>query len=102
MTPETHLKGVVLFPVRLTWKERRHFPGCPGTVPWAAIAPFEAQAQRNHKQSLQRLADRGGLHPVEVWAVMNGKDWMGYKNPCSMQEAVSFLKALASPAEREA
>jgi hypothetical protein len=99
MTPDTSSKVAVLFPVRLTWKQRRHFPGCPGTIPSEVIAPFEAQAWRNHDQSLQMLADRGGLHPVEAWAVMTGKDWIGYKNPCTMQEAVSFLKALASPSD---
>jgi hypothetical protein len=31
----------------------------PLTVPWDFLAPHEAQAQRNHSQTLKRLAERG-------------------------------------------
>lgn len=44
-------------------------------IPWAAIAPHEAQAQRNHSQSLNRLASRGGLSVCEALAVMLGEPW---------------------------
>lgn len=35
-------------------------------VPWALMR--EARAERNHGQTLLRLAERGGLCPQEVWA----------------------------------
>lgn len=41
------------------------------SVPWEVMEPHEAQAQRNHGQSLLRLAQRGGLAPEEAWAVVN-------------------------------
>lgn len=44
-------------------------------VPWEMLAPHEAQAQRNHSQSLQRLAERGGLSAGECLAVLEGKGW---------------------------
>ena len=44
-------------------------------IPWAAIAPHEAQAQRNHSESLNRLASRGGLSVCEALAVMQGEPW---------------------------
>ncbi len=47
----------------------------PKSVPWSFVAPHEAQAQRNHGQSLERLAERGGLSPGEMVAVVEGKHW---------------------------
>lgn len=39
-------------------------------IPWEAIHPHEAQAQKNHYQSLKRLAQRGGLSVVEATVVI--------------------------------
>lgn len=54
----------------------RRFPVMVGvgggfSVPWSLVEPFERQAQANHGQSLERLAERGGLSPFELWAVMH-------------------------------
>lgn len=49
----------------------RRFPLQEGpSLPWEMIAPYEAQAQANHGQSLERLAERGGLSPGEALAVL--------------------------------
>ena len=56
-------------------------PGKPQEyIPYNIIAPHEAQAMRNHDQSLQRLAERGGLDWSEILAVLKDKTWkeMGY------------------------
>ncbi len=60
----------------------RHFPilhpvqGTATSVPWAVVAPHEAQALRNHYgQTLDRLAERGGLDVVELWCVVHDKAW---------------------------
>lgn len=45
------------------------------SVPWAFIAPHERQAQANHDQSLQRLAERGGLCLQEALAVVQDTTW---------------------------
>lgn len=45
------------------------------SIPWALIEPQEPQARRNHGQSLQRLAERGGLDIVEAYAVLRGLEW---------------------------
>lgn len=43
-------------------------------VPWAFVAPHEAWAEKNHGgQSLARLAERGGLDPLELLAVVEGR-----------------------------
>ena len=45
-------------------------------IPWDAIAPHEAQALRNHHQTLERLAERGGLSWVEAYAVLTDNHFM--------------------------
>lgn len=45
--------------------------GVPASVPWGLVAAHEAQALRNHGgQTLRRLAERGGLGPWELLAVL--------------------------------
>lgn len=50
-------------------------------LPWALIAPHEAQAQRNHGQSLEKLAYRGGLSFSEAAAIMEDRKWSPIKWP---------------------
>ena len=46
------------------------------SVPWEMIAPHDATAQRNHGgQNLERLAQRGGLCPLEAVAVLEDADY---------------------------
>jgi hypothetical protein len=45
----------------------------PRSIPWAAAESFRAQAERNHGQTLERLAERGGLSPEEMLFAHQGK-----------------------------
>jgi len=65
----------------------------PTSVPWGLVAPHEAQAQKNHSQSLERLNQRGGLDPIELVAVLEGRglDWVV---EAQMEDAVGRLKQL--------
>lgn len=49
-------------------------------IPFAMIAPHEAQAMRNHGQTLDRLASRGGLAVAEAIAIIEGRKWSSVKN----------------------
>lgn len=44
-------------------------------IPSRMIVPHERQAQKNHGQSLARLAERGGLSASEAVAVIEGHDY---------------------------
>jgi hypothetical protein len=44
-------------------------------IPWAALAPHEPQARKNHSQTLRRLAERGGLGIEEAYCVLKNLDW---------------------------
>lgn len=64
------------FPILMTPGERHQYPTCPRSVPWSMVAPHDAQAQKNHGgQTLARLAERGGLSPVELLAVLADRDF---------------------------
>lgn len=47
----------------------------PVGLPWAMLTPHEKQAERNHSQTLRRLAERGGLGPSEALAVLDDRRW---------------------------
>ena len=47
----------------------------PQTVSWELISKHEVQAMRNHGQTLRRLAERGGLCPSELVAVLEDRPW---------------------------
>jgi hypothetical protein len=55
----------------------KRFPVHSGgmTVPWLMLAPHEQQAVDNHGQTLQRLAERGGLGWAEMLCVLEGRSW---------------------------
>lgn len=46
-----------------------------GGIPWKMIARHEAQADRNHSQTLRGLHDRGGLVWSEALAVLRDRPW---------------------------
>jgi len=59
----------------------------------------DRQAHRNHNQSLERLAKRGGLSPQEALALMNEREWTAYRETTD-QEAVLFLRLYGGDSER--
>jgi hypothetical protein len=49
-------------------------------IPWGMIEPHRAQAARNHgDQTLERLAERGGLDPAELVAVLTDQKFKNYE-----------------------
>jgi hypothetical protein len=62
------------FPILMSYDARKRY-NCPRSVPWEFVAPHEDQALVNHRQSLERLAERGGLDPLELLCVLDGKHW---------------------------
>lgn len=61
------------FPIMYSYKQR-HLR--PASLPWDMVAPHEKRARKNHgDQSLERLAQRGGLDPTEMLAVLEDRGW---------------------------
>lgn len=83
----------------------RRFPIQDGpSIPWWIIAPHEKQAIKNHGgQTLERLAERGGLSPSEALAVLEDRPFPwgtwgdnrkkeDYDRFCSMVEKMDKLE----------
>lgn len=49
-------------------------------IPWDFIAPHERQAMTNHGQTLERLAQRGGLGASEAIDIVEGRKWNSAKD----------------------
>ena len=49
-------------------------------IPFAMLVPHEAQALKNHSQSLNRLAERGGLAHSEAIDILEGRKWGSSKH----------------------
>ncbi len=65
-------------------------------VPWAFLAPHENQARRNHGQTLEQLADRGGLSAKEMLAVVTGRHWLqmyAIDSPQANRQLLQHLEA---------
>lgn len=74
---------------------------CPSAIPWEAIAPYEGQAKANHDQTLERLAQRGGLDPIEAFFVMTGRNWHNFKMTEELEkEACAFIDKLVHDREQ--
>ncbi len=49
------------------------------SIPMRLLIPYEEQALRNHSQSLQRLAERGGMDSTEILGMVRGLRWSQLK-----------------------
>jgi hypothetical protein len=82
---------------------KRRFPVLGGGfgVPWAMVAPHEPQARDNHGQTLQRLAERGGLSWAELLCVLESRRWR-YGRELSDEDAKPKVLALVEAYDQDA
>jgi uncharacterized protein YbcC (UPF0753/DUF2309 family) len=62
----------------------------PRDVPWTFVESFRERAQINHSQTLERLAERGGLAPEEMWLAAHGHGL--FKVKIDEQVAIDWLE----------
>lgn len=57
-----------------TWSQKKMeaYKDLPKSIPMELVEPYRDQAYRNHGQTLERLAERGGLSPKELYCLMKG------------------------------
>lgn len=46
------------------------------SVPWSLVEPLRENCFRVHGQTLERLAERGGLSLAELWMHVHGLQWV--------------------------
>jgi hypothetical protein len=62
-------------------------------VPWDLILRHEAQCQRNHYQTVQRLHERGGLSVDEAVAVLEDREWMAMDPVVANKRLLEIISA---------
>lgn len=63
----------------------------PYSIPWEMIEPHRMQAAKNHSQSIETLAKRGGLSFCELLATIEGRDLIPW---ITMTEEESRLRVI--------
>lgn len=62
-------------------------------VPWSVIKSHEAQAQKNHSQSLTRLNERGGLSVCEAVAILEDRRWREMNEQDALFRLVELIQS---------
>lgn len=55
-----------MFPILRIYEDRKNYPDIPKSIPWPLIEEFRVQIEKNHGQTLEGLAKRGGLSVEEI------------------------------------
>lgn len=83
------------FPVMLDSSGSNKWP-----VPWEMVAPHEMQAHENHDQTLERLAERGGLGACELVAVLEDRAWSAMSHATARQRVMEMVMEWARNARK--
>ena len=95
-----------MFPILMDQRERERLSefkpffefDIPDKLSIAFINQFRKQIEKNHDQTVERLSERGGLHPRELVAAIYGMDLRTYfgamKSQLSDEQTVFALNML--------
>lgn len=83
------------FPIMMTGKDGKNVKAA---ISWEVAELFRAQALRNHGQTLERLAERGGLAWEEAAWALAGAGWRGLS--CDQRMAMAMLAGAAHALDR--
>lgn len=87
------------FPIMLGARdESARYGPVPGRIPWSIVEPGRQRAMKNHSQTLERLAERGGLSPGELMCALEDRSL--YPMP-TREESGAYLRALLEPKRAE-
>ena len=86
-----------MFPILASQREVLHGPR---SIPWCIVAPFEARARTSHGQTLERLAERGGLSPRELLLVLTDRPLRDFDYKMDEQDALDAVVELIESYKR--
>ena len=67
------------------------YPECPSSIPWFVADRYDRQIQRNHGQSLDALALRGGLDPSELYFCVQSKQY-DHNEPNLVEKSAALVR----------
>jgi len=74
--------------------DRKALPLAPPSIPYWIVEQHEAQAKRNHSQTIQRLKERQGCSWRELLAILTNRSYRDVpimSNSAAMVEVVSIV-----------
>ena len=83
------------FPVQLTDQQIKDFPVVWRELPWGFVKFHRQQIEHNHDQTVERLAERGGLALQEMAAAVSGNDLLVVFDMDDMEAIVIIERALS-------
>jgi len=82
-----------MFPINWCIEDKDKF-GFPDQIPLAFVLKYQKQIEINHGQTVERLAERGGLSPLELMgAIIKFRgNWHALNNGMKTEHVVQFLQ----------
>lgn len=74
-----------------TAAERAALAGLPDTLPWEMVEAYADRARKNHGQTVERLAERGGLCVIELACLFNDKT-LRFCQDLTFERAVAIVQ----------
>lgn len=91
-----------MFPVMMKekeWQELNNVKGfqVPRELPMEFVNQYREQIEKNHDQTVERLAERGGLHPTEFCCAMYKMDLPTYfgERPMTDEQTIFALNMIS-------
>jgi hypothetical protein len=88
----------VLWPNLGSRAEKFEKLGCPRTVPWDLLEACVGTVAMNHAAPLPRIAERGGLEPSELVAVLEQRMWKFMSDADAIERLKAILAMRPAPA----
>lgn len=86
-----------MFPILRSWHRPGDplgdLPGTPESIPWDFLQSHEEQALRNHDQTLEKLAQRGGLGVSEALAIHEDRAYKKMDRADALQQLTTKVSA---------
>ncbi len=74
-------------------KDKEKYKNIPDSIPMSIMESHEPRAIENHGQTLQRLAERGGLAPEEAYCILKNLNLrVIYNGKLNLKKVELFLR----------
>jgi len=82
-----------MFPIQPFFGDKATKDLSPKEIPYVLVEAHEAQAKANHWQTVKRLAERGGLSPCELIAVLEDREWYRMDHLQAINQVKAYIAA---------
>ena len=80
---------------------KRRYPDFPKTIPFESLESFRKNIEQRHGQTLERLNERGGLSPGEIYMGVHNIDLSKMPKFVELRGIAAILDLLESPQPKQ-